>query len=271
MPGSDAFLCHHRRGDWTRPGPVTVITHGGGPGCHALADFGAVAERLGDRPVLLVDLPGYGGSALPVAAGPRYASMAAALWRLLAALGITAAHLVGQSLGGPVSLHLAATEPGLVRRIVLIGAQEFGEGGGTPVGARAREKYYADPNPEAMRELMATLEWHDPTRIPGELVEKRYRASITAASLAVAGDPARRGTPDSVVEYLPRVAAPVLFVWGSDDPFGSPERAVSLRGLLPRADAVVLGGTAHHPQSERPGEVAAFITTFLDIAHGGEQ
>src|SRR5690606_1446327 len=105
-------------------GPVTVVLHGGGPGCHAVSDFAAVMTLLPERRWLWVDLPGYGGSPSRTDESvSRLAVAARALGELFARLGCGPVDVLAQSLGGTVALHLAAERPELLRRLVVIGSQ----------------------------------------------------------------------------------------------------------------------------------------------------
>ena len=62
--------------------------------------------------VIAVDLPGFGASApLPAHVEPTPAALAEAVAALLAELGVTTAHVAGNSLGGWVALELAALRP----------------------------------------------------------------------------------------------------------------------------------------------------------------
>jgi pimeloyl-ACP methyl ester carboxylesterase len=257
--------------EWRGPrhGPVTVVLHGGGPGCHAAADFAAVLDRLPGRRFLLVDLPGYGRSGPPAGRGPAFSGHARALLGLLDRLDLGRVDLLAQSLGGSVALKLAADHPHRVGRIVLIGAQPVPAPAGTTVdpglGPRARERYYRldGPSPAAMRRLLAELEWHDASRIPESLIQARYAASVTTTALDTATDPARRGEPEDLSADLARVVSPTLVLWGRHDPFAGPDYAVALTAALPAADLTVLAGCAHHPQSERPDDVAALVEVHL--------
>ena len=247
----------------TRLGPPhrtpTVVLHGGGPGCHATADFGALLALRPDHAWLAVDLPGYGGSpGLDLAAG-RYSGPAAALDALLDDEGLARpVDVLAQSLGGAVALALAARRPARIRRIVLIGSTPTAFPGvrSTPeLGVRLRDALYADPGPASMRALMACAEWHTATP-PDDLVDARLRA-------ATATDPAAPGAAEDLGPLLGSVTAPVLAVWGAHDPFSGADYGAALAGTLPRGDLAVLGDTAHHPQSERPAAVAALADAFL--------
>ncbi len=97
--------------------PVVLLLHGLGSSGE---DWGHQVDVLRERyRVLTVDLPGHHRSAQPRGALtiPR---MAADVERLLAALGIDGAHVVGLSLGGCVALALALQAPGRVRSLVLV-------------------------------------------------------------------------------------------------------------------------------------------------------
>ncbi|MGY1805809.1 alpha/beta fold hydrolase [Blastococcus sp. SYSU D00669] len=267
MPGTEPRLAVEERGP--AAGPVTVVLHGGGPGCHAATDFAAVLPLLPGRRLLLVDLPGYGGSAPLPDPGPVFSTHAAVLRDLLDRRGLDRVDVLAQSLGGSVALKLAADSPERVGRIVLIGSQPVPAPEGTTddpgLGPRVRQRYYSDgvPGPEAMRRLIADLEWVDGAAVPEELVRARHAASTTPTALALATDAARRGAAEDLTADLPRVAAPTLVVWGRHDPFAGPDYALALSGALPAADLVVLAGCAHHPQAERPRTVAALVEGHL--------
>ncbi|WP_291414893.1 alpha/beta fold hydrolase [Actinophytocola sp.] len=246
---------------------MTVVLHGGGPGCHSAGDFAAVIASRPGRRWLWVDLPGYGGSAAPEP-GPLFTTHARALAAILERLGLSEVDILAQSLGGSVALRLAADAPTRVRRVVLIGSQPAafpGPAVDPGLGTRARATYYGGdgPSPAKMRALMAELEWHDPAALSEDAVLARHRASTTPTALRLATDTAARGTPEDLGDALASVGTPTLVVWGRHDPFGGPDYATALADALPRGDLAVLGATAHHPQAERPDAVAALVDAFL--------
>jgi pimeloyl-ACP methyl ester carboxylesterase len=94
----------------TGAGAPLVLLHGIGSSRHA---WDPVIPALAGRfDVIAADLPGFGDSGpLPPGVEPRPAALAAAVAGLLDDLGITAAHLAGNSLGGWVALELAGLRP----------------------------------------------------------------------------------------------------------------------------------------------------------------
>ncbi|WP_069816777.1 alpha/beta fold hydrolase [Streptomyces sp. TP-A0874] len=251
-------------------GPVTVVLHGGGPGCHATSDFGAVLTLRPERRWLWVDLPGYGASGTePSAARLSPSAAAGVLAALLERVAPARVDVLAQSYGGLVALRLAADRPERIGRIVLIGSQPTpAPGGAGPLstdpglGARVRAEYYGGdgPGPAKMRALMAASEWYDTARIPESTALARYRASVTPGALATAGLPA---PAEDLGQALGAVKAPTLVLWGRHDPFAGPDYAAALADALPRGDLAVVGRTSHHPQAERPAAVAALADAFL--------
>lgn len=270
-------LAVERRGEGTASAPPLVVLHGGGPGCHAAADFHALLPFLADRELLLVDLPGYGGSPLPAVRGPRMAGCADALAALLDDAGIAGCDVLTTSLGGIVAMVLSARRPDLVGRLVAGGSQPLppppGVTADLELGRRARAAYYdaGEPTPERLRETVLALEWHDPRRVPDDLLRRRHAASISPASRAVAADPGLLGDPDDLSGLLGEVRAETLVLWGEHDPFGEPAYGAWLADGLPRGSAAVVPGTAHHPQSERPAPTAALVRAHLSSSHDSKE
>jgi pimeloyl-ACP methyl ester carboxylesterase len=104
------FVTDRGRGD-----PVLLVH--GQPGLGG--DWDAVAARLGDHRLLVVDRPGYGRS------GEETLSIedsAEVLGELLAERDAAGATVVGHSYGGGVAIVLAARRPELVGGLVLVGS-----------------------------------------------------------------------------------------------------------------------------------------------------
>src|SRR3954466_2219755 len=90
-------------------GPDMLLLHGLGATKSSFFDTAAALSR--DYRVHAVDLPGFGGSSKPAMApyGPRY--FADAVVGVMDALGISRAHLVGNSMGGRVALEVGLVRP----------------------------------------------------------------------------------------------------------------------------------------------------------------
>jgi len=104
------FVVDRGRGD-----PVLLVH--GQPGLGR--DWQAVAQRLADHRLLIVDRPGYGRSAGATATIEENAALLAALLRERGAVPAT---VVGHSYGGGIAIVLAARHPDLVAGLVLAGS-----------------------------------------------------------------------------------------------------------------------------------------------------
>jgi pimeloyl-ACP methyl ester carboxylesterase len=254
-------------------GPATIFLHGGGPGCTAWSDFGPVAPYFTeDRRCLLVDILQYGKSDKCQISGPMWDFHAARTVALMDALGIDRADFICNSWGGTIALALAAYYPERVRSLVVTGSMPVFYGPLAPLperghrGRAARDVYYGGEGPtkEKMRQLIARLEWYDADRLPDETVELRYQQSMDPEerSLAAMSD-SPRGDWQDLTEQLGRIEAPVLFVWGREDAFLTPDYPLMLARMVPRGNLHVMDHVSHHLQEERPRAYHAVVDGFL--------
>ena len=254
-----------------------VFLHGGGPGCSAWTDFGAVAPLFArDRICHLVDLLQYGASAKPIITGPRWSRLAASMVSLLDALGLARVDIVCNSWGGTIAIALAAEYAERVRSLVITGSMPVFHGPLAPLpeggrrGRNARDAYFGGEGPTLgkMRDLMARLEWFDPAAIPESTVELRYRQSLDPAEMELASQSDdRRGDWQDLDGHLARIEAPVLFCWGMHDGFLTPDYPLMLARMAPKGQLYVMDRASHHLQEERPWDYYSIVTGFLDQDH----
>jgi pimeloyl-ACP methyl ester carboxylesterase len=255
-------------------GSPTVFLHGGGPGCTAWSDFGYVARLFAcDRRCHLVDLLQYGRSEKCRITGPMWDFHAAKIAALLDALDLERADFICNSWGGTIALNLAAKYPDRVRCLVVTGSMPVFYGPLAPLpeggrrGRNARDVYYGGDGPSRskMRELMARLEWFDPDAIPETTLTMRYEQSLDAEemSLAAPSDNPRGDWQDLTTE-LGQIQAPVLFAWGMQDAFLTPDYPLMLARMIPRGQLYVMDRVSHHLQEERPHDYYSVVTGFLN-------
>lgn len=255
-------------------GPDTVFLHGGGPGCTAWTDFGPVSPYFArDRRCLLVDIQQYGRSEKSRITGPMWDHHADRTVDLMDTLGVERADFVCNSWGGTIALALAARHPQRVRSLVVTGSMPVFHGPLAPLpeggrrGRNARDAYYGGEGPtrEKMRSLITRLEWYDPTALPEETLDRRYEQSLDPDERALAAmSDSPRGDWQDLSAELGRIAAPVLFVWGMQDAFLTPDYPLMLARMVPRGNLYVMDHSSHHLQEERPAAFHAVVTGFLD-------
>lgn len=248
-------------------GPAVLLLHGYG---ESLVAWRGVFGRLADgADVVAIDLPGFGLSSKP-ATGYATDSLAQTVIRVLDALGIERASIVGHSLGGAVAAAVAVRAPSRVERLVLLDAALVGApvtlpdsaGGRATSASRAAITEY-----EAMRSRFTAphdLHW---------LAEQGSDAAYLPA-----GDPAYRVALAATLEEFDfawltadrasRLALPTLILWGEYDPVFPLASGRSLSAALPEARFEIISRAWHRPHVERPRAVAALIAEFLGSRTG---
>lgn len=217
-------------------GPVVLLLHGNGEDGASLAPVAADLAR--DHRVLAPDARGHGRS--PRGTGPlTIARMADDAAAVLASAAPGSADVVGYSDGGNVGLMLALRHPGLVRSLVVYGANV--DPGGLTARARAevtaawlgqRARGLVDPAARARAEV-TDLMVRQP-RIP-----LRALARVRLPVLVAAGehDVIRRAHTEAVAAALPAGECVVVPGAGHGLPMSDPEAFVRLVRGFWAADA----------------------------------
>jgi pimeloyl-ACP methyl ester carboxylesterase len=63
--------------------------------------------------------------------------------------------------------------------------------------------------------------------------------------------------------WLSRIEVPTLVVWGDSDGIVSPDYGRAFARLIPGSRFETIAGCGHHPEIERPEELAALIGSFV--------
>lgn len=226
--------------------------------------------------VITLDLPGFGHSPMP-REEISISGYARILDQLLGRLGVDAAAVVGNSMGGFISAELAIAYPQRVERLVLVsaaGLSTYNHRGSVTVLPAMRQ---------AERSLMALGAW---TAAKSDAVARRARlrdatlsvvvrhpakldSALAAEQLRGAGKPGFMQGFEAVLHYdirdrLPRIACPTLIVWGEQDRLISVRDADVFAELIPDSRKVVYGDTGHMAMLERPESFNALLEEFLE-------
>lgn len=264
--------------------PTIVAVHGLGGGAW---NWAAVAPYLTEHyKVLAVDLAGHGRTP---AAGRRTTVHANRhlLDRFIRTLVGQPVVLMGNSMGGAISLMEAAASPGLVRGVVLVNpalprpvlapidptvAASFAlmslPGVGEAAMNRRRRRRTAR---QQVHETLA-LCCVDPGRIPPEvlqlgiaLAEERYGNKQNAADFLMAARSLVKmlATSRRFRRVMASVTAPVLLIHGEHDRLVSLRVADEVALANPRWRYEVARGIGHVPQLEAPEWTASVVLDWL--------
>jgi pimeloyl-ACP methyl ester carboxylesterase len=256
-------------------GPPLLMLHGLGATNASLLPL--IAELAGEYRVIAPDLPGFGGSDAPLAS---YDPAFFANWvdGLLAQLRIDHAVVLGNSLGGRISLEVALALPHRVRALVLL----------TPALAFRKLRQLV-PAVTLVRPELALL----PMAVPRWLVDGQMRSLFVRPQVLpdtwydaavdeycrVMRSPAHRLAFFAALRNiyleapfgeggfwsrLPSLGIPSLFVWGAHDRLVPAAFARHVTRAVPTARSVILPECGHVPQYERPAHTAEVVRDFLD-------
>ncbi len=217
------------------------------------------------HPTIRFDMRGHGGTApsseLPLA----LPDLAADIARVMDALDVAKAHLVGASAGGIVSLQFAHDFPDRLHSLTLVastprlaqmGAGMDASGWGETLrreGTRAWLLSDTDKRfgPDTPREV---VDWYadEGARTPAPAV-MALQACLLAADLA---------------PLLPNIAVPTLILAARHDPITPLEAQQLMASAMPNATLEVFDGVGHNMKVEIPDTLAERTLEFLAAAGG---
>ena len=210
-------LSIHYRSHGRPDGDAVVFVHGSGPGASGHSNFKKNIDAFaaaGYR-VIVPDLPGFGYSSKPTDRDYTTRFFSEHLVGLLDAVGIDGFALIGNSLGGAISIRAALDHPDRVTKLILM----------APGGIEELETYMAMPamakmianfvdgalDRDGLRRVLETLVY-DPVHVTDALVDERW-AILQQQPPEVLS---RMSIPNMESE-LGNIQCPVLSFWGVDD------------------------------------------------------
>lgn len=272
--------------DYGGEGPPLVLVHGLG-GSHL--NWIHVAHRLAERHrVVAIDLAGFGltppaGRKATVQANQRL------LDDFIAAISPNEpVGLIGNSMGGLVSILQAAANPASVNALVLVNpALPLADAGAVNVftmqrlfvplipgvGEAAMSRYYARATPEQQLTQTLAAVTADPGSLPThgrelnlEMIRLRKQMdwavpSFLQASRSIAGVLVRR---KAFRKTLAAIECPVLLIHGEEDAIVSPASAEWAIEQRPDWQFELLAGIGHVPQLEAPELFGDLVEGFLE-------
>jgi pimeloyl-ACP methyl ester carboxylesterase len=262
----------------SREKPPVLLVHGWGASLYMWRDwFAPLAER--GFHVVALDLPGHGLSDKPSEKGCyRLASLTAAVRETIAAIGLVRPHVVAQSMGGTIALDLAVSGDPALGRLVLVNPACFGHVHLLPLAQRA--------SPEVVEPMLARL-------VPRWVVDRAHRRVYGDPSLITPEDVDQYWAPSQFPGYAPAMrrllheftwtrpslstmvqrlrtltppTSPPLVVLGTRDRLVRDARpyAAALRKAGAPLEIYSSVGGGHALNEERPREVLALVTAFLE-------
>ncbi|MEH7073543.1 alpha/beta fold hydrolase [Neobacillus drentensis] len=249
-----------------------IFLHGSGPGVSAKSNWQHILPHFsGNFHVLAPDIFGFGNTDHPVSYpknGEEWMNMRIKqVLSLMDDLGVEKAHLVGNSLGGVIALHLLMYAPDRFDRVVLMGA-----GGGltepTPELAKLAN-FHKDPDPIAFKNL---LSWflYDKSILEDELekivaerlelflkpeVRRSYEENFSKSQLS------DMLVPPSALKQMDHE---ILLIHGHADRFVPLQSSLYVMDYLPNAQLHIFKRCGHWAQVEQKDRFIKLTSDFFN-------
>ena len=244
-------------------GEVVVMLHGSGTGASGHTNFknNFIALKNAGFRVILPDLPGYGFSSKPdnVVYSMDYFNQK--IIELLDILDVHKFSLIGNSLGGALSIGLGLNHVERVQKLILM----------APGGVEDREMYNempgikklmsdflgGDMNQEKIEGLLALFPY-DASIVTDEMVQERMEIlplmnSQVLATMAI----------PNMEEQLHLLHQPVLAFWGMNDQFIPVSGAMKIGEHCPNAQVMLFSQCGHWVMIEQEEVFNSACINFL--------
>ncbi|MBE9584374.1 alpha/beta hydrolase [Mucilaginibacter sp. JRF] len=170
--------------------------------------------------------------------------------------GLTNFTVLGNSLGGHVSLIYVLSHPEYVKAMVLSGSSGLYEnafGGSFP----RRESY------DFVKEKVE-FTFYDPKTATKELVDDVFQTINDRNRVIRILAMAKSAIRHNMAKDLHKITVPVGLLWGKNDKITPPEVAEEFNQLLPNAELHWIDECGHAPMMEQPERFNILLRQFLD-------
>lgn len=250
---------------------AVFFLHGSGPGANGLSNWKKVLEVMGEKyEVFAPDFVGFGNTEIPENTDLTFWQWTTLrvkqVLRIMEHHNIEKAHLVGNSMGGVISMHAIMYDETKFDKLVLMGSGGGKTPGPTPEIIRMKG-FFNDPTIESLRNL---IKWfvYDETVLGDDLesiIQTRYE------NLMRSGMEELYPTlfPDNPMELLippsalRRIEQKTLMIHGYEDQFVPVEGSLDLLKHIPNAELVILKECGHWAQIEKSERFLELVDQFL--------
>jgi len=243
-------------------GHPLILIHGG------LVDYHLWDEQVEafarHYQVIRYDVRGFGSSSPPHEPFAHHDDV----WHLLTFLEVESAYVLGLSLGGGIAIDFALAHPTMVDALVPVSAGLDGYPPSDIVlrqGEAVGAAFARGDQAEAV-ELLTRMWTDGPQRQP-EQIDPTVRARMREMTARIVARPVPKIVPrplePAALSRLGEIHVPTLIIVGDQDVPDILASADILQAGVTGARKVVMQGTAHHPNMERPDEFNRIVLEFL--------
>lgn len=152
-------------------------------------------------------------------------------------------YILGNSLGGHISLVFTKRHPEHVKGLVLTGSSGLYENAGSSYPKRGSRDYVEEKTKEV---------FYNPATATPALVDEVYDIVNNRAKILHILSISKSAIRHNMEKDLPKIAKPTLLIWGRNDIVTPPEVAVQFNQLLPHSELQWIEKCGHAPMMEHP-------------------
>jgi 2-hydroxymuconate-semialdehyde hydrolase len=244
--------------------PLVLLHSGEFGGCAELSwefNIGPLSQHFH---VFAPDWLGFGRSAKVFSFDDMHTLRIRHISNFLKTVGVTAAHFIGNSMGGGQLARAAVMpdDPFPIRKLVLCGA------GGFAPRNEARETLNSyDGTRDHMRRIVQTMFANPKIRDDEDYVERRHRISLEPGAWECTAAarfrlPGRKSGEREETDYT-RIRYPTLIIAGAKDPLRNPGYAQELQKDIKGSELIMFDEAGHCPQIDAPDRFNRAVIEFL--------
>lgn len=171
-------------------------------------------------------------------------------------------YLLGNSLGGHISLVYTKRHPEHVKGLILTGSSGLYENAGSSYPKRGSREYIE----EKTREV-----FYNPACASSELVDEVYDIVNNRVKILHTLSISKSAIRHNMEKDLPKIAAPTLLIWGRNDLVTPPEVAVQFDRLMPHSELTWIDKCGHAPMMEHPIIFNRILMEWLGRQEGAQK
>lgn len=252
-------------------GEHIVLLHGFASSTYTWEDL-APRLQAGGYHVWALDMKGFGWTDKPRDAQYDPVSLMEGVNGWMTAMGLSNVILVGNSLGGAVTVLLALEHPERIKKMVLI------DSAGYPMRPPLIIRLARLPFSESLSKLFFgrwMVRWnlknvfYHQDRVTEEKVGAYYDRICAENALDAQASVARSLNFEwfeHYIERVPRITSDTLILWGENDAWIPLEIGYMFQKDLAAATMIVIPECGHLPQEEHPQKTAQCILDFITTA-----
>src|SRR5260221_2346093 len=228
------------------PKNTLIILHGWG---RSTNDWSTVAKIISKKfKIILIDLPGFGGSSVPNTQGFGTYEYAEVVNKFIDKLELTTITLMGHSFGGKTSMAIAS-ENEKIKKLILVDPSGVEN---KTLTAKVKKSVFSFIKP--VQKLL-------PISIKNKLFN--FFASSDYKTAGALKESFKIIVSQDVSEDAKKITIPTLIVWGDKDKEVPVATAKKLKSLIKHSTIRIVWGTGHDPFLEKQAKFLEIIEKFI--------